>query len=65
MFWKRKRRDRKPQRQYWSRNPSGLDAVAGYAPELDLVGDNKPAKVYPDEIDPAWADTEQPPEEPS
>ncbi len=52
----RRRPPRRPLRQYWARTPSPTEAVTGYAPTLGLVDDRKPGEVFPDEIDPAWAD---------
>ena len=61
MFWRRKQRDgraktKPPLRQYWTRTPGATDALAGYVPDLGLLDPDRPAEVYPDEIDPAWAD---------
>ena len=72
MLWRRKKRTGpdEPTRQLWSRTPSPLDAVTGYVPDLDQVDESRPPRVYADEIDPSWADTDaaadpnDPPEHP-
>ena len=62
-FWRRKDEER-PRGQYWKRNPQPTDAL--FVPDVNLVDDDKPAEVFPDEIDPAWADSDEPsdPDEP-
>jgi hypothetical protein len=61
MFWRRKKRDEAPaeepaqsERQYWDRDPKPTDSLM--IPDVDLVREDKPAEVFPDEIDPEWAD---------
>jgi hypothetical protein len=59
MFWRRKKRPEVDEvalsdRQYWERDPKPTDPLM--IPDSELVGDDKPAEVFPDEIDPEWAD---------
>lgn len=64
MRWRReeptpKRRPAGPTggRQVWLRNPDPTDAIFGRFPQtLDLGNDPDKVKVYPDEIDPEWAE---------
>jgi hypothetical protein len=68
MLWRRKRRREQPAsakqsvRQYWEHTPTPTDALGGSNPSLGLVDDSKPAEIYPDEIDPAWADPDTAPD---
>ncbi|MFL5824298.1 MAG: hypothetical protein ACJ764_12755 [Solirubrobacteraceae bacterium] len=46
-------------RQQWSRRPTGLDAITGAPARVEQAEDANPGVVYPDEIDPEWADRPQ------
>jgi hypothetical protein len=58
--WQKNRSGSEPEgsspRQRWDRTPHGLDAITGIKPKVERSDDDSPGEVYPDEIDPAWAD---------
>jgi hypothetical protein len=60
MFRRTKRESKKrpdsDRAQYWPRTPSGLDALSGRLPGPQPVDGEGKTEVYPDEIDPEWAD---------
>jgi hypothetical protein len=62
VFWRKKRKPKEPpsdsaaDAQIWTREPSALDALSGRLPDPERVGDQDKSDVYPDEIDPEWAD---------
>jgi hypothetical protein len=61
MFFRRKKQPpdpddyAKPERQYWDHDPKPTDSLI--VPDVELVHEDAPAEVFPDEIDPEWADT--------
>lgn len=63
VMFRRKKRDPKErhpdsgaERQLWTRHPSALDALSGRLPDPEPVDDEDKSQIYPDEIDPEWAD---------
>jgi len=42
--------------QFWARTPGPLDAMTGQFPGPEPVQGKDKSEVYPDEIDPEWAD---------
>jgi hypothetical protein len=63
-WWRREpqrgRPRRRPVRQYWARAPSPTDALSAYPRGgLGLVDKEIPGEIFPDEVDPAWADPDQ------
>jgi hypothetical protein len=67
MFWRRKKHQAETaeepasDRQYWERDPKPTDGLI--VPDVELVSEDRPAEVFPDEIDPAWADSGKAPED--
>lgn len=60
MFRRTKRESKKrpdsDRAQYWQRKPGGLDALSGRLPSPQPDDGEGKTEVYPDEIDPEWAD---------
>ena len=60
MFGKRKSKDGSdaPARQFWARPPRPLDILGTPGAVPANFEPSGPAKVYDDEIDPSWTDSE-------
>lgn len=62
-MFRRKKRDSKTQQddpsadaQVWTRQPGALDALSGRLPDPEPDDGKDKNRIYPDEIDPEWAD---------
>jgi hypothetical protein len=69
MWWRRRKQPeevdpehRDDGTQVWLRRPSGIEAITGQFHEAGPVVGDEPGQIYPDEIDPDWADSGTDPE---